>query len=537
MHRIQRRTAVSKMIGATLLATVLATPVMAGPASATANPNHMGARWVMGGHDLANTHWNPHERRLTTATVARLTNAWTFTTSGDVSATPAVVDGAIYFPDWGGTFWKLDAVTGAVIWSHKVSDYVGIDAAVSRSSPAVVGDTVYIGTQQGASLLAIATDTGTLRWKTQIDTHPAAVLTQSPVVFDGLVYQGVSSQEEIFAMDPNYTCCTFRGSLAAVDARTGRIRWQTPTIAAQTPPADHPTDIFSGGSVWGGMPTVNPATGTVYVTTGNNYQIPASAKQCQQAGGTAAQCLPAWNRVNSIIGFDLRTGAVKWSTGQDRWDVWNGGCLPSGPPNNCPPSPGPDFDFADGSHLFVLPGPHGRPRMAVGAGQKSGEYWMLDATTGAVIWSAALGPGSFVGGIQYGSANDGRRIYFVETNGDRKPYTLPDGRTIDYSSFGALDAATGRVLWQIPEPMGNVAASALSTAGGVVYAVSVTGRMYALDAATGAVLWQFQGQATSIAAPAIVNGTVYWGNGYVRLGDFGGVAGNSFYAFRVPAAG
>jgi polyvinyl alcohol dehydrogenase (cytochrome) len=278
------------------------------------------ARWTMGGHDLANSRSNPFERSIGPSNVGNLALDWTMTTAGDVSATPAVVNGALYVPDWGGMFWKADAATGRVLWSHSVADYVGIAGAVSRTSPAVVGDTVYIGTQQGASLLAIDTATGHLRWKTQLDSHPAALLTQSPVVFSGLIYEGVSSREEILAIDPTYPCCTFRGSLAAVEATTGRVVWQTPTIPYQGDSAD----IFSGASVWGGTPTVDPRTGSVYVTTGNNYDIPKSAQECQAAGCTPAQCLPSWDRVNSIIAFDAKSGAIKWSTGQDRFDVWNG---------------------------------------------------------------------------------------------------------------------------------------------------------------------------------------------------------------------
>lgn len=485
-------------------------------------------QWTMGGFDYANSRSNPVERTIGTRNADELALKWTATTSGDVSATPAVVDGAVYFPDWGGTFWKVDARTGEAIWSRSVADYTGVARAVSRTSPTVVGDTVYIGTQRGARLLAIDTETGDLRWQQTMDEHQYAILTQSPVVYQGVVYQGVSSDEEIAVVNPDLPCCTFRGSLVATDAETGEVLWKTYTISEQ----GEGTDVFSGAAVWSGVPAIDPQTDTIYITTGNNYEIPQSAMECQQAGGTPAECLPEWNMIDSFIALDADTGEIRWRTGQNRFDSWNLGCIPGAPaPNNCPVLVGPDHDFADGAHLFTIPGPDDEPRKAVGAGQKSGEYWMLDATTGEVLWSAATGPGSALGGIEWGTATDGERIYFAQNNADRQEYELPDGQVIDYASYGALDPATGEVLWQIAEPNQGEAPAAVSTANGVAYFCSLTGHMYAIDAATGTVLWQYLGEGSCNAGPAIVDGTVYWGNGYAKIS---GTRSTTFYAFSVP---
>ena len=67
----------------------------------------------------------------------------------------------------------------------------------------------------------------------------------------------------------------------------------------------------------------------------------------------------------------------------------------------------------------------------------------------------------------------------------------------------------------------------------MLYGSSLTGRMFAFDAATGRLLWQFQGEGSSAAGPAVVNGTVYWGNGYARLLSGGGLPSRTFYAFTV----
>jgi polyvinyl alcohol dehydrogenase (cytochrome) len=518
----------------------------AASAASVAGSSRGGADWPAGGHDLGNTRSNPFERTINRSTAPNLAVTWAAATRGEVSATPAVVGGAVYFPDWSGFFTKLDARTGRVIWSRKVSDYTGIPGDVSRTSPALSHGLAYIGdqggaTEAGARLIAVDSETGERVWTKLVESHPRAVLTQSPIVHDGVVYQGVSSQEEAAAGTPGYRCCTFRGSLAALDAATGRIKWQTYTV----PDNGGTPDGYSGAAVWGGTPAIDPVARRIYVTTGNNYEVPQSAKDCQEAGGSAAECLSPDDHINSILALDLDTGAIEWAAGPRRFDDWNGGCIPGFPPDNCPNSPGPDFDFADGPHLFTIRTSGrtsgrtagrttggGRSRQVVGAGQKSGEYWTVDAATGEVLWSAAAGPGGFNGGVQWGSATDGKRIYLAEADSAQLPYPLPNGQTITSGSFVALDPATGRILWQVADPTGAGDTAAVTTAGGVVFAGSVSGRMFALDAATGEILWQFQGQGASVAGPAVVNGTVLWGNGYPnRLVIPSAGSPSTFYAF------
>ena len=67
-------------------------------------------------------------------------------------------------------------------------------------------------------------------WVTQVDTNKAAVITGSPVVVGNMVIVGVSSSEEGLADTPGYVCCTFRGSLVALNVNTGAILWKTYTV-------------------------------------------------------------------------------------------------------------------------------------------------------------------------------------------------------------------------------------------------------------------------------------------------------------------
>jgi polyvinyl alcohol dehydrogenase (cytochrome) len=494
----------------------------------------LASEWPRGGRDLANTRSNPLERRIGPANVAQLTTKWTIATQGEVSATPAVTGGAVYFPDWAGYLTKADARTGQVLWSRHLSEYTGVAGNISRTSPVVHDGVVYVGDQggsvgAGARLLAVDAATGDLLWSQRVETHPAAQLTQSPTVFEGVVYQGVSSVEFARAGEAGYVCCTFRGSLVAVDAATGDIKWQTYTV----PDNGGQPGGYSGASIWGGTPAIDPIRRRVYVTTGQNYAVPPDAKDCQAAGGTPDECLSPDDHKDSILALDLRTGAIEWSAGPQLFDDWNGACIPGFPPDNCPENPGPDFDFGTGAQLFTV---HmgGRLRHVVGAGQKSGQYWLLDARTGDILWSAVVGPGGINGGIQWGTATDGRRIYVAEANFESLPHTLPDGQTITSGSFAALDAATGAILWQVPDPTGGIDTAAVTVANGVIYAGSLTGRMFALDAVTGAIRWQFQGTGASAAGPAVAGGVVYWGNGYPnRLLIPSVPTPSTFYAFTL----
>src|SRR5262249_55485749 len=155
---------------------------------------------------------------------------WVATTGGSVSATPAVDGNAVYVPDWGGNLFRFNAANGKVVWQHQIAEYNGIVGSVSRTGPAVDGNSVFVGSPGGADRIAVDAKSGAKLWATQLDAHPDAIITSSPVVSNGVVYAGVSSSEENSATNPAYPCCTFRGSVVALDEATGRIMWKTYTV-------------------------------------------------------------------------------------------------------------------------------------------------------------------------------------------------------------------------------------------------------------------------------------------------------------------
>lgn len=509
-----------------------------------------GNQWTTAGGNRENTRNQTSEHVLGVATVGDLGVAWTFTTGGDVSATPAVDGDTVYVPDWAGNLFAVDRRTGHERWRTSIAAASGVPFDKARATPAVTDTAVIVGTQgsilapgggPGGKVLAFDKTTGALLWSTVADAHPAAIITQSATVFDGKVYVGVASQEEALAgFVPGYPCCTFRGSMLALDAATGAILWKTYLAPAPTNAAV-PWDGYSGNAVWGSSPAIDVKRGQLYIATGNNYGVPASALACVAAAGqdpiATQACLSPDNHFDSIVALDLRTGAIRWSTRAIPFDAWTTSCFPFiGDGSNCPEPAGPDYDFGQAPALFTVKDGRGRPRDLVGAGQKSGQYWALDPATGAVVWSTQAGPGGTGGGLQWGSAVDGTRVYTANANSLGVPWLLPSGVVTNTGVWSALDSATGAVIWQRSSPNpGNGLLGDLSgpptTANGVVYACSLepAGYMYAMDAATGEVLWSFASGGSCLSGAAISNGMLFWGSGYSNFGA--GTPNNRLYAF------
>lgn len=503
--------------------------------------------WPMFGQNVCNTA-SQSDCTLTKDNVSKLAVKWVYDAksgaAGDVSATPAVVGGKVYFPDWGGKINALDAATGKPIWSKSVADLLtsagkpgSLGGWAARDTPLVTNGLVIFGTVRdppevitapgaGSYLVALDQTTAAVKWVTLLDTHLASVITGSPVLDGKTMYVGVSSQEEYgglaAAFGVTYTCCSFRGSVAAVDVATGNVVWKKSTIsdelyyvdggmpeAAAPGMASPPSPGYTGVAIWSSTPVIDRKRKQLLVTTGDNYTQPA---------GTVGVVPGNW--VDAVVALDLATGNTNWST-----QLPNGGTATSddfatGVSN------GPDSDFGGGANLFTA-NIDGAPKDLVGAGQKSGVYFALDAAKGNVIWQTKLGPGGGLGGIHWGTATDGTRIYAGNNNGRGTAQSLLGkgpgaGQMTTTGTWAALDTATGDVLWQIADPAMSVPLSGgsvngpVAVANGVMFGGSMdaAGTMFAVDAATGEVLWSFKSGGTVYGGPAIVGGVVYWGSGY-----------------------
>src|SRR5262245_421476 len=513
--------------------------------------------WPMIGHDPANTRNQPFDHRIRPGNAHRRALKWGATTTGDVSATPAVVDGAVYFGDFGGTLWKLDARTGAVIWSHKVSDYTGLADDIARTSPSLLGNTLIVGDLKAPKMLGINARTGELRWMTDVHPDPKGIMTGSPVLVGDTIVTGVSASG---AGGPN---ATFRGAIVALNARTGEILWQSYSL----PDNGGVPGGYAGATMFS-PPAVDMQAGLVYGTFGQPYTVPASVAACHAAAGGLSQASEQpGSFLKSIVAFDLETGAARWSYRVQGHEPWLRACghQPAAV-TWCPGELDSEKWDLGGSGANVMrlqvdrDIEHGHSRHVeahghdfVGVGGKSGVYSLLDARSGEFIWSTLIGPGGDQGGMNWGTAFDGERIYVSITNQHHIPYKLTQNgvltnETSTGGSWAALDPKTGKILWQTADPQLETLPGAttpvgvwdlapVSVANGVLYAGSMAKlanqtQMFALDAASGKILWSYQAGASVNAAPAVVHSSIYWGSGYSRSGVEG--SGNDkFYAFSI----
>ena len=441
---------------------------------------------------------------LTAATVPRLKLKWAFN-QGEVSiarSQPTVVGGRVFIPSTTGVLYSLDANTGCTHWGFKAN-------AAIRSGVVAAGNVVYFG-DSSATVFAVSAETGKEIWKIKPVDHFATMITGAPQVHNGVVYQAFSSFEEAIAGDPAYKCCTFRGSVVALDAATGKKLWQTFTAPEGT----------SGAGVWS-TPTIDEKLGVLYVATGDNYSDPPSKTS------------------DAILAMDLKSGELLWSRQLTENDAFNNGCM-TPQLTNCPASKGPDHDFGQPPILVSL----GGDRRALVIAQKSGMVHAIDPDKkGAILWQTRASPGGFLGGSQWGSASDGQKIYVAISD----LIGVVDGKIgMDPSkgSLQALDLKTGKMVWSA-KPAGSPAMSAAVTAiPGVVFAGGYDGHLRAYASGTGAVLWDVdtarefetvngkpaRGGAIDVAGPAVVNGMVFANSGY---GQWGGKPGNVLLVFSV----
>lgn len=515
-----------------------------------------GSDWPYAGHSIYNYHSTDTGSNVNRETISSLTPKWVYKldTMSGVSATPAVVNGVVYFPDWGGNLQAVNASTGKVIWKKNFkNDYSrpGKSITLSRVTPAYNNGVLYVGNNNnfgappadGAVMLAIDANTGNLIWSKVVDTtSPYSVITQSPIVYNGIVYVGTSSLEEATGCALSNTC-HFRGSLVALNAKTGEIKWQT----YMTTPG------FSGASVWGGQPVPDLKRNSIYVATGNNYTTPADIKDAPS------------NMIESIVALDMDTGAIKWSTkltlnGQP--DIWTMVCFLY-PSADC----GPDFDFGQAPMLIKIKAStkgevadkgeaadkgevadKGEAADILVNGQKSGMFYGLNPDNGQLIWSTLVGPGSALGGAEWGSATDGKYIYTTITNYYGISYKLikPAPNSMPNTTGGfwsALDPANGQIVWQSADPDMNLVYAGVTVSNGILYGGTVSGNgskagaFVGLDSKTGEIIWNYSSGIDSahtggvVGSPAIVKGVLYWGAGFPRI--FTNAASNLFYAFSI----
>ena len=486
--------------------------------------------WNGWGVDVVNSRYQAHTP-IRADNVAGLKLKWAFGIP-DVSTAygqPTVVGGRLFFGSGDGRVYALDAATGCTLWVYRAETSVrtAITVATGGKGQALA----YFGDGE-ANLYAVDAENGKLVWKTKIDSHRTARITGAPTLYRGRLYVGTAGNEELAGGDPDYPCCTFRGSVNAVDALTGKLIWKGYTITEAPhlakPGESHAKFTPAGGAVWD-APTIDEKLGVLYVGTGDAYVDPAA------------------DATDAIVAFDLATGKRLWVQQKTPNDVFNFGCID--PRHfNCPARPGPDVDFGSSPILVDL----GNGHRVLLCGQKTGVMYGLDPDDGGKeLWQVRVGKGSGLGGIEWGSATDGTNVYAA--NSDISTLTSPGSNPPPPGGLAAIDIRAGKLVWRTMPPKtpceGKAGCSggqlaAVTAIPGAVFSGAMDGHLRAYSAADGKILWDFDtepdfptvngvpahGGSMSGGGPVVSGKMLYVASGFTVTA---GMAGNVVLAFEL----
>jgi polyvinyl alcohol dehydrogenase (cytochrome) len=459
--------------------------------------------WSTWGVSPRNSRFQPRPG-LAAASVSHLKLKWAFAyPDGTASAAPIAVGGRLFLTTGSGLF-ALDAKTGCTYWHSPAAAGAKIaTASVTSSGHGQVR--LFVGTPS-AEVLAIDAATGKVIWTAQVDDHPNARVTGPVTVWRDRVYAPVSSMEDPLSQDPAYPCCTFRGSVVALDAVTGAKLWKSYSITAKPRPLSGKntagTQLYgpAGGAIYAPL-TIDQTRNVLYATTAESYQH-------EHTDGD-----------NAIIALDLQTGGRKWVR-QPRPRDNATACKNQDEEDACLNPASALFEFASPAVLASMPG----GKEVLLAGQKSGVIYALDPDrAGELLWETRVGQGGSMGGVEMGFAAADGVIYVPVSDSEVKPPHLPGG-------IVALAVATGRTLWRAPAitpkcswgeyECNGAQASSPAAIPGVVFSGSWDGHMRAYSTKDGTVVWDVD---TAKSYPAVNGVTALGGaiSGYPVIVAYG----------------
>ena len=492
--------------------------------AARADPVAVGSvQWNGWGRDPFNTRYQP-EPAIRATDVPKLGLKWAFGfQGGNEFGQPTLVDGRLFVTSSAGRIYALDAKSGCTYWTYdapagsRTAMSIGElgqsrRAAIPRKLKRTLAhldvikapSAAYFGDDTGA-VYALDAQKGTLLWKTQVDTHPTARIVGAPTLDNDRLYVAVGSSEDGNLGNPNYSCCTFRGSVAALDMANGRVLWKSYTVLEEPQPTRKNS---AGVQEWGpagaavvSSPTIDAKRGVLYVGTGRST--------------TGIEL----SLTDAIAAFDLSDGKLRWVKQLNLTGRTAHSGFFSSPVLRT---------LASGNDVIL-------------AGQLSGVVYGLDPDHGGeILWQGRPGGADSKsdGGVAWGTAAD-HRSWFVALSG-----SLAEAGNLS-GSLWALDPKTGVARWHTPSPTpacswsegpcSHAQSQAVTVMPGAVFSGSMDGHLRAYSTIDGKILWDFdtaksfqtQNGVRASGAPldhggaTIVNGGVYI------------ISGNTLLAFSV----
>lgn len=380
-------------------------------------------------------------------------------------------------------------------------------------------------------------------WAKSMKLFPETIITGAPQLHEGVVYASISQFEIMVGANPEHECCKSHGAVAAVDGESGENVW----IAHTMPDAKPVRDRGDGRMIWGPSgapvwtsPAIDAKRGLLYVGTGE------------------ATSEPAHPHTDAILAIELETGDVRWAFQATANDIFLAGCRRRGDRSpNCPPEYSVERDVDFGASVIIAELADGSELLL--AGQKSSDVWALDPdANGKVVWHWNNGVGTANGGVHWGMAFDGEKVYApISDPGRPRPGFVPQ------PGLYALDARTGELAWEYrtePDCEGRDErmpycrfqygfSAATMVVGEAVVQGSLDGHLRVFDAGSGEVIFSYdtvrdyegangvagQGGAIDNASVIAANGLLLVNSGY---GMFGQTPGNVLLAFRpAPRSG
>ncbi|KAK3986819.1 Quino protein alcohol dehydrogenase-like protein [Cladorrhinum sp. PSN332] len=555
-------------------------------AAATNDPS-----WSGWGGGADNARYAPGNKAISSSSIRTLTERCATVHQFGVTATPVIVGDIAYYPTWDATFEAYNYKLCRSVWTANITTIteqyalkyptpsVSFQRNVSRTSPqiSIKQNILYLATQRHALVVALNLSTGSPLGAIKLTPHPWAVITQSPTLYNDILYVGASSYEHVSTIvgqprappvpigtpPEGYKCCSFAGNFAALKFnphnKKFQVLWNITTIPEHRRKAG-----WSGAGVWGSQPSIDKKRGLVFFGTGNAYSVPQETVDCQRRNGFREYtindpdpCLPSDVWQDSIVAVGLVSGRVKWVYQPPGVDAHNSACGYEGYPAaggwpwprdsaKCPQVAGLGRDFGmsptfvEGVKLKIKGGKKVKEDVLV-VGRKSGVIYALTAEKGDLIWKTATGPGGIqFGGVVWGIAVDGERVYYTNINSDYRNWTLlgsasgnNPGVVTNRSVYGALDLEDGRSVWQIKVPKEGGVSFAPPTVVGDLVLVGRSGEdpegvgnvfgltegaLLALNKKTGKVLVDYGLNSTLHSGVAVSGKYLFFGVGYQSFG-------------------
>jgi polyvinyl alcohol dehydrogenase (cytochrome) len=478
-------------------------------------------RWNGWGHDVENTRYQPAPGFKATD-IPRLKVKWAFAYPGTKNSEPLVFGGRVYVASMSGKVYSLDAKSGCVHWRFDWRGGARASMSVGPLKAAPSGWALYLGDDR-MFMRAFDARSGQKLWETRVGDHKVGRITGSPALYKGVLYVPLSASEESQGNVGAYGCCTFIGTVVAVNAADGKVLW-TKAILDEQPHATRKnsagTQMYgpAGGALWS-APTIDAKRGLLYVASGDSYTEVSHPTS------------------DAVIAMELATGKIRWANQVLAEDNFMSGTV-NGPLGKR----GPDYDFGSSPQLVTVGG-----KQLLITGNKSAIVYAMDPDSGKIVWqSEKLGSGGAGGGVEWGPATDGKVFYAPLA--DRPSPTGKPGLV-------ALDTHDGHVLWRQDSPKGlacNVPSGrcgmgfsqAATAVPGAVFDGALDGRLRAYTAADGKVIWEYDtttpldtvngvkaapGGSLDMGGPTVAGGMMFVHSGY------GGSAGasNLLLAFSV----